>query len=588
MQLEGEDEGEDEEMFPAFLKRHILLPLRTMLMKESRGGKGEEETTKSQVLLSVAVTKVLLRLPLDTFLREFQKVVGRLGRLLKKREAEVRENARNCLCEIARAVGPQLLYAIVLELKFHLRDNFDRHVLNYSLFKLLDSMPLSNGALDYCLPLILPSVVDEVFGQSAGEKELVERREVKTLKSEARKQKGLEILQVVCRAISADRVAFLIEFLEKYLRDHLVSEANLAKYDHLLGAITAGLAHNSAALDPRNAPILLPILADPVAQLRQQIRQLSWEDKAVHENTVRGAGRRVKAGKEEVLTLQAEAGRNKSIFKRMSREVGERRNQEIIASSLIQFYLALLSFLLRRQVFTLPTVTTTPDHAARFLTLLSFLAECLDQRDNRLVTRALRTLHIALGWKTGELKGELLGVAERFKLVRRQTSRKILLLVQQLTLADQELLKECFLFLNDLVGEAAVPLEALPSFVGAIRLHTPTTDDQPHLPETYQLHRTLLYKCPHYLYHPLLDDLRVLVRAQLPPCRNKELRDLSVAILSVYLRPRAVLEPSIQAFNSSQGKSRGDLDYGKRLQEELSFYLSNLECPGQEGVLRLI
>ncbi len=72
-------------MFPAFLKKHVLLPLRTMLMKES-SGKAEKEGNKSQVLLSVAITKVLLRLPLDLFLREFQKVVSRLGRLLKKRE----------------------------------------------------------------------------------------------------------------------------------------------------------------------------------------------------------------------------------------------------------------------------------------------------------------------------------------------------------------------------------------------------------------------------------------------------------------------------------------------------------------------
>ena len=86
--------------------------------------------------------------------------MGRLGRLLKKREIELRDNARNCLCEIAKAVGSQLLYAIVLELKFHLKDNFDKHVLNYTLYKVLECMPLAIGDLDYCLPLILPSVVD--------------------------------------------------------------------------------------------------------------------------------------------------------------------------------------------------------------------------------------------------------------------------------------------------------------------------------------------------------------------------------------------------------------------------------------------
>ncbi len=121
----------------------------------------------------------------------------------------------------------------------------------------------------------------------------------------------------------------------------------------------------------------------------------------------------------------------------MSKEVGERRNQEIIASSLIQFYLALLSFFLRRQVFSLASVTATPALANHFITLLSFLSECVDQRDNRLVTKALKTLHIALAWNTGSLNEELAGVRDRFKSIRKQTSRKILLLVQQLTLADE-------------------------------------------------------------------------------------------------------------------------------------------------------
>jgi hypothetical protein len=49
-------------------------------------------------------------------------------------------------------------------------------VLNYSLFKVLETMSLTGGAIDYCLPLILPSVVDEIFGQSANEKDLVEKR----------------------------------------------------------------------------------------------------------------------------------------------------------------------------------------------------------------------------------------------------------------------------------------------------------------------------------------------------------------------------------------------------------------------------
>lgn len=77
----------------------------------------------------------------------------------------------------------------------------------------------------------------------------------------------------------------------------MVSEVNLGKYDHMLGAITAGLAHNPALLNPINAPILLPILSEPISILRQQIRQLTWEDTPKHENTAKGEWRRSKANK---------------------------------------------------------------------------------------------------------------------------------------------------------------------------------------------------------------------------------------------------------------------------------------------------
>jgi hypothetical protein len=99
--------------------------------------------------------------------------------------------------------------------------------------------------------------------------------------------------------------------------------------------------------------------------------------------------------------------------------------------------LALLSFFLKRQIFTLSSITAQADLSSHFLTLLGFLGECVDQRDNRLVTKSLKTLHIALSWNTSELKGDLQSVSDRFKSIKKQTSRKILLLVQQLTLADE-------------------------------------------------------------------------------------------------------------------------------------------------------
>ena len=58
-----------------------------------------------------------------------------------------------------------------------------------------------------------------------------------------------------------------------------------------------------------------------------------------------------------------------------------------------------VSLLVRKQVITINSVTITPDLAQQTSTLLSFLVDCIDHRDNRLVSKSLKILHIALFWK---------------------------------------------------------------------------------------------------------------------------------------------------------------------------------------------
>jgi hypothetical protein len=58
----------------------------------------------------------------------------------------------------------------------------------------------------------------------------------------------------------------------------------------------------------------------------------------------------------------------------------------------------------------------------------------------------------------------------------------------------------------------------------------------------------------------------------------------------MYLRPKADLEPNIDAFNTVQKKqgNKHNLTYEKAVNEELTFYLSNLEAIGQTAILELL
>jgi len=49
----------------------------------------------------------------------------------------------------------------------------------------------------------------------------------------------------------------------------------------MLGAISSGLTSNRLLIDPQNTSILLPVLSKPIAQLREQIKLLNWENKPI-------------------------------------------------------------------------------------------------------------------------------------------------------------------------------------------------------------------------------------------------------------------------------------------------------------------
>ena len=60
-----------------------------------------------------------------------------------------------------------MFYLIFRELKFHLRDNFQHHILNYTVYYILEKYGnLENGSIDHCLPLLLPSIIDKIYGKS--------------------------------------------------------------------------------------------------------------------------------------------------------------------------------------------------------------------------------------------------------------------------------------------------------------------------------------------------------------------------------------------------------------------------------------
>lgn len=58
-----------------------------MLFHENKSSKqAKEEEDKSRMMISVAITKMLIKFPMEMFLFEFQKILSKICRLLKKRK----------------------------------------------------------------------------------------------------------------------------------------------------------------------------------------------------------------------------------------------------------------------------------------------------------------------------------------------------------------------------------------------------------------------------------------------------------------------------------------------------------------------
>ncbi len=92
----------------------------------------------------------------------------------------------------------------------------------------------------------------------------------------------------------------------------------------LINYLTNGLGSNDEFLDEANAEMFGQMLCTSMYQLRREIKIYNFQDeknKITHETTIKTNTNKVNKIGKETLLLQEEAGRNGSIFKKMSKDV---------------------------------------------------------------------------------------------------------------------------------------------------------------------------------------------------------------------------------------------------------------------------
>ena len=213
------------------IAKSIVPQLNKQLVQKKKGeeahklSKGDvyDENEALRVPLAMAMVKLLAKLPHGMLASHVSNVITKVIQFLKSFDKEVRQSARETLKNILVTLGPKYFLYIVRELKETLVRGFAKHVLNYSVHRLLKTLVgtksmrkmLDSGDLDVCVPVLSEIYMDELFGQ------IGEEKEVEAITNKVHEAKGtcksFESYLILAKNISASMLTTFLSPLKNKL-----------------------------------------------------------------------------------------------------------------------------------------------------------------------------------------------------------------------------------------------------------------------------------------------------------------------------------------------------------------------------------
>lgn len=241
--------------------------------------------------------------------------------------------------------------------------------------------------------------------------------------------------------------------------------------------------------------------------------------------------------------------------------LASRRNHDVMVTSFMQLHLSLLGLLIKKKVLGAEEAGQG-EVGRKFESIINFVIECVEQRDNRLVHKCLKIIHTVIHWDA------LRTIAQ----MRKKVCRKIFALIEKLTSADEDLLRECFTLLNDLFLQVTITREILPTLLTIVKLHI-TGSDHGVLEEPYRLFKTILHKISGsaLILEEGIYELYELVRMTMINSSLDDIRSICRSICLIFMRQEV---PA-----GLPGPKKNSLNFAS----EVSFYLNNLDCKYAES-----
>ena len=134
--IEGEDQFDSSLSSTqlATLKSKVLLPLKKHLLSFENNEKKNMKIVSIRSDVAIAIIKLIRIFPIESFNQELIGTLHKIGKCLKAKDEDSRNEARKTLCKILRELGPFFLGFIIKELKFFLTNGFEVHTRNFTIF----------------------------------------------------------------------------------------------------------------------------------------------------------------------------------------------------------------------------------------------------------------------------------------------------------------------------------------------------------------------------------------------------------------------------------------------------------------------
>lgn len=206
----------------------------------------EHDDLPDRIPLAVSIVQFLITLPADELELALPGKLTTLCQLLRARQPEMRDAARETLGKIVRVLPVKYLHFVISEVKGALiRGGLQRHILGYTIHYLLAILAQNNSLmpsnLDDSAEMIIDSVLDDILGSVGEEKDnenyLTDAKEVK-------QHKSYDTAEILASNVSLSRFGTVIGRIRFQLSTKKLTTRLQHKGDQLMTHIATGLRRN--------------------------------------------------------------------------------------------------------------------------------------------------------------------------------------------------------------------------------------------------------------------------------------------------------------------------------------------------------